>query len=64
MFESALNTKVSYIGITSFNEWHEGTQIEPAIPFECPEFKYLDYSPLPPGYYLERTAYWVEKFIE
>lgn len=62
MFESALNSKVSYIGITSFNEWHEGTQIEPAIPFECPEYKYLDYLPLAPDYYLKRTAYWAGKF--
>ena len=44
------------IGITSFNEWHEGTQIEPAIPFDSDVFEYIDYSPLAPDYYLTRTA--------
>ncbi len=32
MFMNAVNVQPDYIGITSFNEWHEGTQIEPAIP--------------------------------
>ena len=61
MFNDAIQSGASYIGITSFNEWHEGTQIEPAVPFECPEFKYLDYAPLAPDYYLKRTAYWIDK---
>lgn len=59
MFQAAIYSKASYVGITSFNEWHEGTQIEPAIPFESPGFKYLDYAPLAPDYYLKRTGYWV-----
>jgi len=59
MFEDAINSKVKYIGITSFNEWHEGTQIEPAIPFKSDAFPYLDYEPLPPDYYLNRTAHWI-----
>ncbi len=61
MFDAALRCKAVYVGITSFNEWHEGTQIEPAVPFKCPEFKYLDYRPMSPDYYLKRTAYWVEE---
>lgn len=61
MFKAAIDCGASYIGITSFNEWHEGTQIEPAVAFECHEFKYLDYNPLAPDYYLKRTAYWIEK---
>jgi glycoprotein endo-alpha-1,2-mannosidase len=24
--------RVDYVSVTSFNEWHEGTQIEPAMP--------------------------------
>ncbi len=60
MFEDALNSKVKNIGITSFNEWHEGTQIEPAIPFKSEAFNYLDYKPLAPDYYLTRTAYWIK----
>jgi glycoprotein endo-alpha-1,2-mannosidase len=47
------------VGITSFNEWHEGTQIEPAVPKQIPGFTYLDYRPRPTDYYLERTAYWI-----
>lgn len=56
MFRAAAASKAPYIGITSFNEWHEGTQIEPAIPFSCKEFTYMDYSPEKPDFYLEETA--------
>lgn len=59
MFEDAINSKVKYIGITSFNEWHEGTQIEPAVPYHPEAFDYLDYQPLAPDYYLTRTAHWL-----
>jgi glycoprotein endo-alpha-1,2-mannosidase len=62
MFDAAIKSGAQFIGITSFNEWHEGTQIEPAIPFEIPEFEYLDYNSLEPTYYLERTAYWINRF--
>ena len=61
MFEAVINSGTKYVGITSFNEWHEGTQIEPAVPFECKEFKYLDYGSKEPDYYLKRTAYWVSQ---
>lgn len=64
MFGDAIRSKASYVGITSFNEWHEGTQIEPAIPFKDPGFNYLDYSPLAPDYYLKRTAYWVDQLAK
>ncbi|GHT71782.1 endo-alpha-mannosidase [Bacteroidia bacterium] len=64
MFENAINSKVKYIGITSFNEWHEGTQIEPAIPFHPDVFQYMDYEPLAPDYYLSRTAYWIKLWKE
>ncbi len=56
MFKAAIETGTSNIAITSFNEWHEGTQIEPAIPFKSGAFSYLDYAPLEPDYYLKRTA--------
>jgi glycoprotein endo-alpha-1,2-mannosidase len=58
-FKAALDSGASLISITSYNEWHEGTQIEPATPKRISDFKYQDYSPLPPDYYLKRTAYWV-----
>ena len=61
MFKQAIDCKAPFVGITSFNEWHEGTQIEPAVPFSIEEFHYLDYNPLAPDYYLKRTAYWILK---
>lgn len=62
MFGAAVASGAPYIGITSFNEWHEGTQIEPAVPFSCDAFTYLDYSPLAPDYYLTRTAYLISNW--
>ncbi len=58
-FEVALRINPPFIGITSFNEWHEGTQIEPAIPQKSGSYMYNDYMPLPPDYYLNRTRYWI-----
>jgi len=60
-FKTALDSGAPLISITSFNEWHEGTQIEPAMPKAIAGFKYLDYSPLQPDYYLKRTAYWARQ---
>ena len=63
-FAAAIAAGPPIISITSFNEWHEGTQIEPAVPKRIPDFKYLDYSPHEPEYYLDRTGYWVDRYIE
>lgn len=62
MFAKAIESKAPYIAITSFNEWHEGTQIEPALPFKSPSFNYLDYAPLKPDHYLKQTKRWLKKF--
>ncbi len=62
IFSAAMKCKTKYIGITSFNEWHEGTQIEPAKPFHSQAFNYLDYLPQKTNYYLKRTKYWTNKF--
>lgn len=61
MFEAALALDVPIISITSFNEWHEGTQIEPAKPKEIPGYVYEDYGDRAPDYYLERTRYWLTR---
>lgn len=62
MFRAAVNVKPSIISITSFNEWHEGTQIERAVPKSIPDFKYLDYAPQAEDYYLSLTRTWAFKF--
>ncbi len=61
MFRAAIDVRAEIVGITSFNEWHEGTQIEPAIPKTVGEYRYEDYSPREPHYYLDRTAHWAGK---
>lgn len=60
----ATDLNPSIISITSFNEWHEGTQIEKAIQKEYEGFRYLDYSPRQPDYYLKLTRKWVLKFMK
>ena len=61
-FRNALSVNPEIIGITSFNEWHEGTQIEPAVPKRIPGFEYEDYRPLEPEAYLDRTRLWAARF--
>jgi competence/damage-inducible protein CinA-like protein len=62
-FAAAIAVRPQIVSITSFNEWHEGTQIEPAVPKQIPGFKYRDYTPHSPEYYLDRTGYWVRRFV-
>jgi glycoprotein endo-alpha-1,2-mannosidase len=62
MFKAAIAVKPEIITITSYNEWHEGTQIEPAAPKMIEGFTYLDYSPLSPTAYLDMTAELVRSF--
>ena len=57
-FQAALSVQPPLISVTSFNKWHEGTQIERAVPTSG----YRDYSPNEPDYYLKLTRTYVEKF--
>lgn len=61
---AALETRPEIISVTSFNEWHEGTQIETAIPKMRGKTAYLDYLPYKPSLYLDITRRWAEKFRE
>ena len=61
-FEAALHCNLDWIAVTSFNEWHEGTQIEPAQSYQFKDTIYLDYEGLPDDYYLTRTRYYLEKW--
>ena len=57
-FLEAIKVGADVISITSYNEWHEGTQIEPAIQ----KLEYLDYRPNPPEFYLHTTKELVLKY--
>ncbi len=65
LWRAALAASPDYVTITSFNEWGEGTQIEPA----AERAGYLDYDGswglhgvAASTAYLARTAYWAARF--
>lgn len=62
MFDAAIQVNPEFIGITSFNEWHEGTQIEPAIPKKIDHFIYEDYGK-DPWMYIKETKRLTDKFL-
>jgi hypothetical protein len=66
-WEAALGTGVQpqMVTVTSFNEWHEGTQIEPAAygMTDGQGYTYDDYGPLGEQGYLARTRQWVGRFL-
>lgn len=59
-FGAAIRCRPRLISITSFNEWHEGTQIERAVSHKG----YPDYGEQADdaGIYLKLTRGWVQKF--
>lgn len=65
MFNAAISSGVEHLAITSFNEWHEGTQIEPACPMTSDDgsFTYLDYSPNGSDFYLTETRRHITSFV-
>ncbi|XP_038614559.1 glycoprotein endo-alpha-1,2-mannosidase-like protein [Tachyglossus aculeatus] len=62
--QAALTVRLEIVSITSFNEWHEGTQIETAVPKKTVTRLYLDYLPHRPNLYLQLTRRWAERFDE
>ena len=65
LWRAAIAAAPDFVTITSFNEWGEGTQIEPA----APKRGYLDYQgawgltgAASDDAYLTRTAYWAARF--
>ncbi|XP_015117471.1 glycoprotein endo-alpha-1,2-mannosidase-like protein [Diachasma alloeum] len=63
-WKSAIKSGANVVSITSFNEWHEGTQIEPAKPVSNKDFTYLDYEPEGSDFYLNLTKSWVQQFTD
>jgi len=57
-FTAAIESHPDLISITSFNEWHEGTQIEEAIPKQTADRRYSDYSPADTDFYLKLSRKW------
>ncbi|KAF5399233.1 hypothetical protein PHET_07314 [Paragonimus heterotremus] len=66
MFFDAIRARPAGFGITSFNEWGEGSQIEPAKPANRPltwiTTAYLDYQPFSADFYLRLTRVFVNAF--
>ena len=62
-WKAAVSVHPPVISVTSFNEWHEGSQIEPAKSQPVHgQPDYLSYLPRQPDYYLTLTRKWVELY--
>jgi len=57
-WRNAVEVKAKMVSVTSFNEWHEGTQIEPAMPMSCGNYTYEDYGKAGSEGYLDLTSKW------
>jgi glycoprotein endo-alpha-1,2-mannosidase len=66
-WSAALNTGLQpdLVTVTSFNEWHEGTMIEPpAVGLtDSQDTPYADFGPLSPTGYLDLTRGWIAKYL-
>jgi len=67
MWRSAVKARADAVTITSYNEWHEGTQIEAARAAGPPYASYTGAWGAAAGKaeraYLDRTAYWVQRYL-
>ncbi len=62
-FEHAIATTCAIVSLTSFNEWHEGTQIEPAVQRSLDgAVEYYPPYPSAPDFYLKLTRELVNQF--
>ena len=70
MWTAALSAGADFVTITSYNEWHEGTQIEPARTWTGPKGRrYAGYDgawgkrgAAAERAYLVRTRFWSRRF--
>ena len=70
MWAAAIRAHPDVVTITSYNEWHEGTQIEPAAPSgRHGGYRYASYDGAfglhgiaAERAYLDRTRYWVDVY--
>ena len=70
MWRAAIAARADRVTITSYNEWHEGTQIEPAAPrqrhgrysYACYDGAWGRSGAAAQTAYLDRTAYWSNAF--
>ncbi|MEU5959120.1 ThuA domain-containing protein [Streptomyces sp. NPDC047525] len=67
--DPAIGGSPAWVSVTSFNEWHEGSSIEPADSSPPAGHGYLTFEgaygktgEAAESAYLERTAYWVDRF--
>ncbi len=70
-WEHTIAADPEFVAVLSFNEWHEGTQIEPAIPVTKIKPRYLSYEKSYDKYgkkaqfsYLRRTERWIRLFLQ
>lgn len=59
-----LISRAKYVSINSFNDWNEGTQIEPAVPYQGAETNFDGYGDKGESAYLELTNQWIDRLVE